>query len=281
MRTKLWLTSALIIVISLAACAQTTETTQIVLQQSDDSPSLNAMRVQPFSFEETVEIEFNQTPPKIVIQAATSERTGYPWLISKVREGAYGYTETTYRTTYDYEGKVLAKDDVPYSTQAVNEVPEIHQYGAKVERGAYFLARRITRYGYDCVGCVIALDGTSGTSASIRLNATHVRQSDGTWKEGITFDGYYIVAADRAFPHCTILEISNHPFSGAGLVPGVPFRALVLDRGSAITTNTLDLFTGTERSPSVKETRRTANSKVTVVGFLRFTRNNQGQRTCQ
>lgn len=289
MRIRLSLISCLIIFSGLTACAETPETTQIVLQQRDESPSLTSFRIHPFSFEERIEVEQNTKPPRIVIQAAGPNRSGYPWLISKVRDGAFGYTETTYRITYDFEGNVLSKDDVPFSTRVVDEVPEVHQYGARVERGAYFFARVITRYGFDCIGCGLGLDGAAGTSAGIRLNGTQVRQSDGSWKQGITYDGYYIVAADRAYPHCTILEITNHPFSGAGLVPGVPFRALVVDRGSAITTNKLDLFAGAEvangvrheRNLQVRTTRNTRNTRVTVVGFLRWTRNASGHRVCR
>jgi 3D (Asp-Asp-Asp) domain-containing protein len=281
MRRNIWFGAVLSFLLTLAACTETTETTQIVLQRSDDSPALNAMLVSPYNFEESIEVELNPKPPRIVIKAMDKNRSGYPWLISKVSDGKFAYTETAYRTTYDFQGNVLSKDPVPNSEVVYDEVPEIHQYGARVERGAYFFARVITRYGYDCVGCVIALDGTAGTSAGIRLNGTHVRQSDGTWKEGITYDGFYIFAADRAYPHCTIVEITNHPFSGMGLLPGVPFRGIIVDRGSAITTNKLDLFSGSERRLSVATIKNTVNTKVTVVGFLQWTRNSQGHRICR
>ena len=150
-----------------------------------------------------------------------------------------------------------------------------------MKKDAYFNARIITKYGFDCTGCGIGLDGAAGTSAGIRLNGTSIRQSNGTWLDGITYDGYYVVAADKAFPNCTILEISNHTFNGMGLTAGVPFKALVVDRGGAITTNKLDLFVGSEKNINVVTNKRTSNTKVTVVGFLKWSKNGLGERICK
>ena len=265
----------------LAACAQTTESTHIVLQKADENTVLSAAIVSPFTFEESVETTYDKTTIKTVLNPMDKTRTGYSWLISKVSDGSVGYTETRYRSTFDSEGELLSKEYIPNSEVYTDGKPTIYQYGATVKKDAYFKARVITKYGYDCVGCYIGLDGAAGTSAGIRLNGTSVRQSNGTWLDGITYDGYYIVAADKAFPNCTILEISNHTFSGMGLTSGVPFLALVVDRGSAITTNKLDLFVGSEKNINVVTNKRTADSKVTVVGFLKWTKNGLGERICK
>lgn len=105
---------------------------------------------------------------------------------------------------------------------------------------------KITTYGTDCIGCYNT-DGFGGTASGVKLSFTSVRQSDGTWKEGITYDGYYIVAANYSIPMGSIIEVSNHGLSGYGLVEGQPFYAMVLDRG-AMTLNHLDLFVGSENS---------------------------------
>ena len=275
---KAWLFGALIF---LTACTQTTESTTIVLQKSEDTAILSASIVSPFTFEESVETTLDTTPIKTVLKPMDDSRTGYSWLISKVSEGSYGYTETRYRSTYDSEGNLLSKEFIPDSEVYIEGKPTIYQYGAKVVKNAYFNARVITKYGYDCVGCYIGLDGAAGTSAGIRLNGTSVRQSDGSWREGITYDGYYVLAADKAFPNCTVLEISNHTFSGMGLTPGVAFKAIVVDRGGAITTNKLDLFVGSEKNINVVTNKRTANTKVTVVSFLKWTKNSSGERVCR
>lgn len=269
------------ILLFLAACTQTTESTHIVLQKADENTILSAALVSPFTFEESVETTYDKTTIKTVLNPMDNTRTGYSWLISKVSEGSVGYTETRFRSTYDSEGNLLSKEYIPNSEVYYDGKPTIYQYGSTVQKGAYFNARSITKYGYDCVGCYIGLDGAAGTSAGIRLNGTSIRQSNGTWLDGITYDGYYIVAADKAFPNCTILEISNHTFSGMGLTSGVPFLALVVDRGSAITTNKLDLFVGSEKNINVVTNKRTANSKVTVVGFLKWTKNGLGERICK
>ncbi|NBK97651.1 MAG: hypothetical protein EOM50_06465 [Erysipelotrichia bacterium] len=105
---------------------------------------------------------------------------------------------------------------------------------------------KITTYGTDCNGCY-NVDGFGGSAGGVKLSFHSVRQSDGTWKDGITYDGYYIVAANSSIPMGSIIEVSNHGLSGYGLVEGQPFYAMVLDRG-AMTLNHLDLFVGSEKS---------------------------------
>ncbi len=112
---------------------------------------------------------------------------------------------------------------------------------------------KITTYGTDCYGCYNE-NGFGGSASGVKLSFDAVRQSDGTWKEGITYDGYYIVAANSSIPMGSIIEVSNHGYSGKGLVPGEPFYAMVLDRG-AMTLNHLDLFVGSEKSSGISVNR--------------------------
>lgn len=112
---------------------------------------------------------------------------------------------------------------------------------------------KITTYGTDCYGCY-NVDGYGGTAGGVKLSFNAVMQSDGTWKEGITYDGYYIVAANSSIPMGSIIEVSNHGLSGLGLIEGQPFYAMVLDRG-AMTLNHLDLFVGSENSNALSINR--------------------------
>lgn len=110
---------------------------------------------------------------------------------------------------------------------------------------------RFTRYGVDCSGCKVSADGFGGTASGVSVSTTSVKQSNGVWKQGITYDGYYIIAMDKNIPMRTIVEISNHNLSGAGIEPGVPFKAIVLDRGGAVDGLEVDLFVGTEKRVTV------------------------------
>ena len=106
---------------------------------------------------------------------------------------------------------------------------------------------RTTLYGVDCYGCNVRDDGTGNTATGVLLNPNiGVLQSNGSWLPGITYDGYYIIAADRSIPFYSIVEISNHGLSGMGFSPDVPIRAIVLDRGGAIAGAHIDLYIGSE-----------------------------------
>jgi 3D (Asp-Asp-Asp) domain-containing protein len=269
----------LALVLFLTACSNAAST-NIILQEKTEENLLLAQLNTPYTIVEEVQYEFLANQSKVEI-AATSSRTGYSWLLSQVKSGSPQKIGTTYRVTYDSFGNVLSKVEVPGSKTLVKATPQVFQYGSAVTKGSYFYARSISRYGFDCTGCGVDKDGSSGTASGIRLRGVSVRQSDGTWKDGLTYDGYYLVASDKAFPLCTILEISNHKFSGSGVEYNVPFRVLVVDRGGWITTNKLDLFVGYESNVNTIHSVSSAGTKVTVVGFLKWTRNSLNQRVCK
>lgn len=105
-----------------------------------------------------------------------------------------------------------------------------------------------TLYGVDCYGCNVREDGSGNTAIGVQLNPNvGVRQSDGTWLSGLTYDGYYIIAMDPSIPFYSIVEISNHGLSGMGFSPDVPIKCMVLDRGGAIHGNHIDLYIGSEQ----------------------------------
>lgn len=263
----------------LSACAAP-QSTDIVLQQTTENLFLTSNSTVPYRIVEVTEYEFVANQP-VVELPYSSTRTGYSWLLSKVSSGSPAKIAVTYRITYDLNGNILSKVKVPDSETLIDAVPATYQYGGKTAKGSYFYASAISRYGFDCVGCE-APGATIATMASmIKVSATAVRQSNGTWKDGITYDGYYLVAADKAFPLCTVLEISNHHFSGSGITEGVPFRVLVADRGGAITNARLDFFIGTEYYlDTVIHNGPSRGTKVTVVDFLKWKRNSLGQMTC-
>lgn len=270
------------LIFSLTACSTPEPKNEIVLIKAEDTTLLtNTALISPYSFEEELKTVYDTAPIKTILKEADASRTGYDWLVSKVSEGSPASVTSVIRSTFDTKGNLLATEQVPGSDVLTPAKPTIYQYGAKVAKGSYFLSSVITRYGYDCNGCGIGLDGAAGTSSGVRVRNLEVRQADGSWKEGITYEGYYVVAADPAFPICTVLEITNHSFNGMGLTAGVPFKAIVLDRGGAIKTRHLDLYVGSESNTNVVKSSRTSNIKIIVDGFLKWTRNSQGQQVCR
>ncbi|MEG0735791.1 MAG: 3D domain-containing protein [Longicatena sp.] len=110
---------------------------------------------------------------------------------------------------------------------------------------------RITTYGVDCYGCQV-VNGRGGTAMGVALDLNlGVQLPDGTWQPGIKYGNYYIIAADRSVPMCSIVKIENHGLGGAGLNPNEPFYAMVLDRGGGISGHHLDLYTGSESNSQV------------------------------
>jgi 3D (Asp-Asp-Asp) domain-containing protein len=264
--------------VGLTACS-TAQGTEIILQQNNGNVFLQYSAI-PYTIEDVVETEIVANP-SVIEKAYTASRTGISWLLGKVSSGTPASLATTYRITKDQDGNILSKVKLPGTEVLIESTPAVFQYGAKVVNGSYFYASRISRYGFDCVGCGVEAGNTATMASLLKVSATAVRQSDGSWKNGITYDGYYMVAADKAFPLCTVLEISDHHLSGSGIREGVPFKALVVDRGGAITQNRLDFFIGTETFlDTVIHNDKSKGTKVTVVGFLKWKRNSLGQMTC-
>ncbi len=234
----------------------------------------------PYRVEQEVVETFLSNPKVEVVDPETYPTGGISWLISLTSEGTPAYQYDTYEITYNSNDEVISKSFVPFSTWIKESTPKTYSYGSLVKKGAYFTCKNATSYGVDCKGCGGEDDGYGGTSAGIQMSTTAVRQSDGSWVDGITYDGYYIVATDKAIPLCTIVEISNHKWSGQGLEPGVTFKAVVLDRGGAIKGTDIDLYTGSEANPTVKNGKR-SGLRVEIIGFAKWTKNSQGQRICK
>lgn len=217
----------------------------------------------PYSTTQETETTFLEAQDTIVVEPNSIPEGGIDWLIAKTDDGNPKTQNDTYTITFDEQGNELSKVLVPYSTEIIEARPIVYSYGATVQEEAYFYSQRVTSYGADCIGC-----GSGGTPAGISLSTSSVRQSDGSWRDGITYDGYYLIAASSTLPLCTKVEISNHKFSGQGLTPGEPFVALVADRGGSIQGSIIDLFTGSEAYSSVRNNKR-SNVKVKILEFGR------------
>ena len=88
-------------------------------------------------------------------------------------------------------------------------------------------------------------------SPGVRVSTTAVYQN-GSWVPGITYKGYYILAAGKQYPFCTVIDLYNHTISGNGISPSQPIRGIVLDRGGAVSGNHFDVFIGSQKSSGVR-----------------------------
>ncbi len=199
--------------------------------------------------------------PEMVYAEYEEGMGGISWIASYV-EGQLATVSQDYIVTYDENGNMISKTMVIGSKVETPAVAPKMQYGGSVSEGSVFFPKMVT-YGIDCAGCYGSNEGTGGSSAGVTLGYHSVRQPDGTMKDGIKYGDYYVVAADPNIPLCSILTIENHGFSGEGLTPGVPFKAIVLDRGGAIKGSILDLFKGSQSNTNINYNRK-ANIKVTI-----------------
>ena len=192
----------------------------------------------------------NADQPGLVIDTTTMGN-GISWIATKVSDGNPGTIEQAYRVTRDALGKEITRVPVPGGVKVTPRQDAVIRFGGTVSVGSFFNAKT-TMYGVDCVGCGGQFTGRGNTGTGIKLDVNQgVMQPDGSWKQGITYNGYYIVAADKSLPIGTILKISNHGYSGSGITPGQPFYAMVLDRGGGIRGNHLDLYAGSEKNLSL------------------------------
>ena len=224
---------------------------------------LNEEDDEPYRFEIEELVEELPMPAEETREASSVVSGGASWIFAKTQEGTSGTKTTRYERLYNRQGDLLSRVEIPDASEIVDAQPTLYEGGQRAQAGAYYNASRITRYGVNCDGCNMSANGTGGTAAGIGLGLDSVKQSDGTWLKGITYDGYYIVATSTAIPLFSIIEISDHTVSGMGIEPGVPFQAIVLDRGGAIQGSKIDLFVGTEDNmPVTQGNRQDAQVKI-------------------
>lgn len=187
---------------------------------------------------------------------------GISWIASYV-EGTPEMVSEDFFVTYDENGNMISRTPVLGSKVVTPAVAPKMQFGGSVTVGSEFFPK-FTTYGVDCVGCYMSADGYGGTSVGVSVGLHSVRQPSGEMMDGITYAGYYVVAADPSIPLCSIITVYDHGFSGDGLQEGVPFQAIVLDRGGAIKGAKLDLFKGSEAIYNVNINYAYSNPRVVI-----------------
>lgn len=215
---------------------------------------------------ERIETVVSQAPEGVVFDSAQTGE-GLPWLISVTREASPTVQIEEFEIVTDQDGNIVSKKYLEDRYQLIEGSPQISSYGGAVAEGSYFFPK-MTTYGVDCKGCGGETTGRGGTSLGIKLDIQQgVRQADGTYLPGITYNGYYLVAADKNIPLGSVLEITEHSLSGEGLVPGQPFKAIVADRGGAVNGSHLDIYIGSEKTGNVTRTgSRQVKATILCVG---------------
>jgi len=205
------------------------------------------------------------------------------WLTNYSFNGSPAVDVMVYQVEYDlFTKRALSYTPLTFKEAIIPMVPNTYVQGTKVALNAFFNPK-FSRYGVNCKGCTGQKSGHGNFAVGIGADVNKgVRQFNGKYKKGLTFEGYYIVASDRAIPLCTVLRISNHNFKGDGLKPGVPFYAVVLDRGGAIKKNRLDFYIGDERfyNDIIKYSGR-RKPLATIVAFGKRRSDKSGKRSCQ
>jgi len=272
----------LIFSVTLSSCvprinADDTTTNPMIFQTLSALPQVTK---DPYSLEiETVETVVSQ--PRIIYQRSSIwQKGGLSWIAAKAVDGTPRIRVDQYTVASDINGNVLSKTLNIGETTFIEAEPTIYKYGAAPTVGSVFFPSRIYRYGANCAGCS-SKSGTSPTSSGVLVSVEPaVQQMDGTMRPGITYEGYYVVASSPRLPICSIVEVSQHRFQGSGLVPGRPFKAIVLDRG--VRDNTLDLFIGDEtRYNSIVSMTGRQSPKVEIIGMGTSARNSNGDRICR
>lgn len=207
----------------------------------------------------------------------------YPWITSYSFNGTPGYNYSEYVVTYDFLNRYpVSYELVSQQDDLIAMVPNTFVTGSKVKKGAFFYPK-FSRYGVNCKTCTGEFSGHGNFSVGIGADVVKgVRQFNGKYKPGLTFEGYYIVATDSAIPLCSVLRFDNHNFKGGGLTPAVPFYAVVLDRGGAIKKNRVDFYIGDERiyNDIIKYSGK-RKTKATIVYFGLRRSDASGKRSCK
>lgn len=259
-----------VITIMLSGCAISADTTSDLVYPSFDT-QINKIEPKPYVTEIEIEKVMLEKPWVETQNGKHNKPNGASFISAKVQEGKQGHALKKFAVSYNGDGEELTRVELEEEMEVVPTTPTIYANYQPVQADASFKSGRITRYGYDCYGCNFKNERGS-TAAGIQVGNNEVRQKNGTWKTGVTYEGYYIIAADRSVPLCTVVEISNHNISGNGITQGVPFKAIVLDRGSAITGTTLDLYAGSQRTPTLT-TRNNGGADIKIISLNSHYRN--------
>ena len=247
-----------------------TKTENIILQVSSSNDSRAVELKQSNYRQETEYVEEPMIGTKLnnEIYLESQNSQGISWLATKVQDATDAVRSAKVVHTYNLFDEKISTVVVPGTEEITPATGVVYEYGKNAQVGAFWNPRVVTRYGYDCGGCSVNEEGFSGTASGIKTSGTQVRQANGTWKDGYTYEGYYIIATSKAIPLGTVVRISDHPFSGGGIVAGQPFNAIVGNRG--VSGSSIDLFAGTETNLNVisqSGSPSRSNTKVEIISF--------------
>ncbi|AMC92463.1 hypothetical protein AOC36_00175 [Erysipelothrix larvae] len=237
-----------VMVAVLSGC--TTANASVEITYPSLSTTLDVQDEEAYRFELEEETIMLDEPETITRDGVAAVSGGASWLYAKVQDGVQGTKTVSYMVAYNRDDEMLSRIEIPENDVTNSTTPTIYSNNQVAKPGAYYTSSRVTRYGYDCAGCNQS-DNRGGTAAGIAVGNNEVRQSDGTWQTGVTYEGYYLIATAQDIPFCTVVEVTNHTVSGSGITPGVPFKAIVVDRGGSITGSKTDLFIGSESNPMI------------------------------
>jgi 3D (Asp-Asp-Asp) domain-containing protein len=236
--------------------------------------------IYPYSYNTHQEESVYQEPTTVVNDPGSNNYPdgGFSWLISKTQDGVSAMKYDQIEETLDINGDIINQVVIPYSTKITEMEPNIYSHGSILQENSYFYSSRATSYGVDCVGCSGETTGFGGFSVGVQCTVDSVKQQSGVYESGVQYEGYYIIATSQDIPLCTIVEISNHGFSGQGINYNEPFKAIVLDRGGAIKNSRIDFYVGSEKNMLVSN-RKQYNVRVEILDFnSRYSYN--GNRGC-
>ncbi|NLY62837.1 MAG: hypothetical protein GX074_03160 [Erysipelothrix sp.] len=260
----------------LSGCVFNEDSENIVLQVLADDQTKDQVIKQANYTQEYITVEEPIIGTKQnKIEYRESNGQGYPWMAAKVSDATDARSKVTLLKTYNQFNEVVSSVRVPGTEVYTEAEPTVFQYGQTAKVGAVWNPRRVTRYGYDCDGCSVTSDDFSGSASGIKFSGNKIRQFDGSWKNGLTYGGMHVIATSNAIPMCTVVEISNHQFSGGGITKGQPFLAIVGNRG--VSGSDIDLFAGSEKNLgaiSQSGSPSAGTTKVEIVGFKTYVRNN-------
>lgn len=186
--------------------------------------SKDLLQVNRISEEEVEEVQY--------VDSQTIETAGLHLFTTEVvQQGQQGQINNKVKVTYE-NGKIVKKELL--SSEVVTEKTDTIIAHGTVQPGAYFTGK-LTTYGGDCAG------GNGTSSSGISLSPTTGVKGSNSAKLSYNGGSYYCLAADPSIPFGTIIKITNHNLSIESTVYGI-----VVDRGSAIKKNHIDIFNGTE-----------------------------------
>ncbi len=229
------------------------------------------------------EYDISTEPNTVTVKNDNLSSDEQSWITNYAFDGSPSYDVSQYKVSYDITNRYPIDYSLIYKKyDGIKMVPNTYVKGGEIKEGSFFYPS-MSRYGVNCVTCSGEFSGHGNFSVGIGADVDRgVRQYDGEYEEGIKFEDYYIIATDSDIPLCTIVRFDEHNYEGQGIKEGVPFYAVVLDRGGAIQDNRVDFYIGDERIYNdVVWYTGSRKTKITIVDFGYRSTDASGQRSCK